>query len=191
MARTTSTDEELVAASRSGDSSALGLLYDRYFDQLYRFVYRHVNHVHDAEDLTSEVMTRMVSNLKSFERTSSFKTWLFGIARHAIADFWRTKYQLREQLVAEFAGSAAVPISEAHQGEVEELEEKLLDSQRERAQAVFEKLSDQYRTVLQLRFLEQRTVKETAEAMQTTPGNVKVLQYRALKKAAALAQQTV
>ena len=56
---------------------------------------------------------------------------------------------------------------------------------------MFEKLPEQYREVLTHRFIEQRTVAETAKATATAPGNVKVMQYRALKKAALIAKEIV
>lgn len=180
-------DDGLVRAAQAGDQTALAALYDRHLESLYRFIYRHVSHAQEAEDLTSDVMLRMVQNLSSYERTASFRTWLFGIARHAIADFWRKRYRVREELVAEFAGLGAVGAgTEAGESVIDEA---ALDRQAERAQRVFERLSEPHRTVLQHRFVEQRTLAETAAAMGTTTGNVKVLQYRALKRAAAIAKE--
>lgn len=180
-------EEGLAAAAQAGDQTALSQLYDRYLDPLYRFVFRHVNHVQDAEDLTSDIMLRMVNHLPSYRRASSFRTWLYAIARHAIADFWRTRYRMREELVAEFSGIGAVALSDNASEPMQNDDGVTAD----RARIVFEKLPDQYRDVLTHRFIEQRTVAETAKVMVTTPGNVKVLQYRALKKAASIAKETV
>lgn len=187
------TDEDLVAAAQAGNSAAQSQLYDRYFPPLYAFVYRHVDHVQDAEDLTSEVVIRMIKHLASFNRASTFKTWLFGIARNVIADFWRKRYRLPENLVAEYVGAGTVElyhqvVSETNHTDVEAL---LMDEQRVRAEKVFQALSENYRQVLQHRFIEQRTLAETAAAMNITTDNVKVLQYRALKKAAQLAKELV
>lgn len=181
-------DEELVAAAQAGDHTALSTLYDRHFTKLYRFIYRHVNHVHDAEDLASEVMLRMVTHLPSYRRQSSYSTWLYGIARHAIADFWRKHYRVREQLVAEFAGVAAdgEPVDVTPGSERDPAEHL-----RRQAADVFDRLPANYRLVLQHRFLDQQTLEQTAAAMQTTVGNVKVLQHRALKKAAEIAKHIV
>jgi len=180
-------DKGLAAAAQAGDASALSQLYNRHLVPLYRYIFRHVNHLQDAEDLTSDVMLRMVNSLPTYQRTASFRTWLYGIARHAIADFWRSRYKVREELVAEFSG-----ISMEQKGElyVEPVDESS-DPRYKQAQKVFEKLPNHYRDVLRYRFIEQRTVAETAEAMGTTPGNVKVLQYRALKKAAVIAKEVV
>jgi RNA polymerase sigma-70 factor (ECF subfamily) len=177
-------DDGLAKAAQAGDPIALSQLYDRYMDPLYRFVFRHVNHVQDAEDLTSDIMLRMVNHLPTFQRASSFRTWIYAIARHAVADFWRSRYRMREELVAEFSGVGAAVIEE---DAVEADDTAVTD----RARAVFEKLPEQYRTVLTHRFVEQRTVAETAKAMATSPGNVKVMQHRALKKAALIAKEIV
>lgn len=180
-------DDGLVAAAQKGDAIALSQLYDRYMDPLYRFVFRHVNHVQEAEDLTSDIMLRMVNHLPSFQRTSSFRTWIYAIARHTIADFWRTRYRMREDIVAEFSNVGAAALADDDL----EIAPTGHDNLAGRARAVFDKLSDQYRAVLTHRFIEQHTVAETAKAMGTTPGNVKVMQYRALKKAALIAQEIV
>ncbi len=181
-------DEELVAAAQTGDHTALSTLYDRHFTQLYRFIYRHVNHVHDAEDLASDVMLRMVTHLPSYQRQSSFTTWLYGIARHAIADFWRKHYRVREQLVADYAaiGATGEPVDVVPMTEHDPAEQL-----RRQAVDVFEQLPANYRLVLQHRFIDQQTLEQTASAMQTTVGNVKVLQHRALKKAAEIAKHIV
>jgi RNA polymerase sigma factor (sigma-70 family) len=128
-------DEGLAAAAQAGDQTALSHLYDRYMDQLYRFVFRHVNHVQDAEDLTSDIMLRMVNHLPTYRRASSFRTWLY-----AIADFWRTRYKVREELVAEFSGIGTAVM------ENNDLVHAPTDdgTTADRARAVFEKLSEQY-----------------------------------------------
>lgn len=187
------TDEELVTAAHAGNSSCLAQLYDRYFAQLYGFIFRHVDHVQDAEDLTSEVVLRMVKSLPTYTRQSTFKTWLFGIARNVVADFWRKRYRMPEDLVAEYVGAGT---AELHRDEMEgehaaDVEDTLFDEQRVHAEKVFAALPEHYRLVLSHRFMSQRTLEETAALMQTTIGNVKVLQYRALKKAAQLAKETV
>lgn len=181
-------DEELVAAAQAGDHTALSTLYDRHFTKLYRFIYRHVNHVHDAEDLASEVMLRMVTHLPSFQRQSSFTTWLYGIARHTIADFWRKHYRVREQLVAEYAaiGATGEPVDI-----IPETEHDPAEKLRHQAADVFDRLPTNYRLVLQHRFIAQDSLEQTAAAMQISVGNVKVLQHRALKKAAAIAKHIV
>jgi RNA polymerase sigma-70 factor (ECF subfamily) len=57
-----------------------------------------------------------------------------------------------------------------------------------RVQALLRRLPDHYRRVLELRFLERKTVAETASAMGITNGNARVLQYRALRRAALLGE---
>ncbi len=180
-------DKGLIAASQAGDMSALSKLYDRHVIHLYRFIYRHVNHPQDAEDLTSEVMLRMVNNLASYKERSTFKSWLYGIARNAIADLWRTRYKIREELVADFSGIGASTLEAGETGSDDGSD----DPRIAKATSVFERLSEPHRAVLTHRFIEQHTVAETAEAMKTSAGNVKVLQHRALKKAAEIAKEII
>jgi len=177
-------DEELHGAAVQGHQESLATLYDRYAEPLYRFIYRQVDHRQEAEDLTSDVMIRMMEQLETFRQTSSFKTWLYAIARHAVADFWRTRYKLQSVTDSELLERMPMAQQEKRLGQTPEDQ----DRRRTEAAKVMSQLSAQQQHVLQLRFFEQKTLNETAAAMNITVSNVKVLQHRALKKAAEISK---
>ncbi len=172
-----SNDLEILAAAQRGDQSAVRALYDRYATFVFHWVARRVDRREDAEDLTADIMLRMVEALPTAKPTATFKAWLFGIGRHVLADFWRTTYRLPEaELIPELLGAPGDEPDPQDDG-----------SLRAKAEEVIAQLPDQYRAVLEHRFFHLHTIAETATAMATSEGNVKVLQYRALKKAAELA----
>jgi RNA polymerase sigma factor (sigma-70 family) len=82
-------DEELLVLG-ARDAQAFGLLYDRYEDPLLAFFRRATGHADLAADLTAEVFAVALASLGSFRaELGSARGWLFGIARHELAQSWR------------------------------------------------------------------------------------------------------
>ena len=75
------TDDELMAAARGGDTSALETLLVRYQPQLFRFGYRMCGNAEDAGDVAQESLIAMARSLRDFRGDSSISTWLYTIAR--------------------------------------------------------------------------------------------------------------
>jgi RNA polymerase sigma-70 factor (ECF subfamily) len=158
-------------------------IYDANVVPIYRFIYARVGNRPDAEDLTAQVFTRAVEQLDTERDNPQIVSWLYRVSQNAIADYWRAFYRLplvgTEQVapgwepMAEDGGTAPEPETDAN-------------GSRARVQALLKRLPEHYARVLELRFLQRLTVAETAEKMGITHGNAKVLQYRALRKAALL-----
>ena len=109
--------------------------------------------------------------------------WLYLITRSIIADYWRAHYRLPKSsldamLEAGWEGPAEVEVIATSSG-AEERVERLLRA-----------LPEKYREVLKCRFLLRLSLKATALKMGVTEANVKVLQFRALKRAAEVEQVT-
>jgi RNA polymerase sigma-70 factor (ECF subfamily) len=143
-------------------------------EQLYRFFYREVGNREEAEDLTSEVFLRAARLLDTARHEASQRAWLRQAARTALADYWRR-----------FCRAPITPLA------AEPPAPMLDDGPTEgvwmaRLPELLAGLPENYRRVLELRFLEGCSVRETAAALGLSPGNVKVLQYRALHRAAEL-----
>jgi RNA polymerase sigma-70 factor (ECF subfamily) len=169
------TDEELVRRVGEGDEAALSALYRRYVAAIYRFVLAQVRDVQDAEDLCSETFARMLRGLEGFRGEASFKNWLYQIARNAVRNHRRASGYRR-----------LVPLSPTLKAPEEPgAVPKASDETLETVLRILQPLPPRYRRVLELRFLQGHTVEETAAAMGITVANAKVLQHRALKKAAA------
>jgi RNA polymerase sigma-70 factor (ECF subfamily) len=84
--------QELVKKAQSGDKDAFGLLYDRYMDQIYRFVYYRVGTRVDAEDITEHIFLTAFKGLINYvDRGVPFEAWLYRIARNAVIDHYRAK----------------------------------------------------------------------------------------------------
>ena len=162
-------------------------IYDRHAVGIYRFIYARVGNQPDAEDLTAQVFVRAVEQLDTDRAPGQIAAWLYRVAHNATADYWRAFYRLpvigAEQVAPgwEPADDEASPARVAADADVEA-------RARARVDALLRRLPDQYRRVLELRFLERRSVAETARVLGVTSGNARVLQYRALRRAALLGE---
>ncbi len=176
------TDDRLVQAIRLGDEAALGILYRRYVHAIFRFIMAQVRDVDDAEDLTSETFARMLHGIGQFRGEASFKNWLYQIARNAVRNHrraagYRRAAPLTTNLVLADSGDGTAADDATNQVELK----AVLD--------LLGPLPPRYRQVLELRFLAGLSIEETADRMGVTPANAKVLQHRALKKAAVIMQE--
>ncbi len=152
------------------------LFYQENLDGIYRFVYSHVRNREVAEDLTSQVFLKAVRSLDLERSAHSSSAWLFRVARTTIVDYWRAHcrraatHSLEELVVAGWEGPVdANPVRSKAADRVEDILQTLPGRDRE---------------VLTCRFLLDFSVRETALSMGVTETNVKVMQYRALRRAA-------
>ena len=84
-------ESKLIAAYLSGDEKSLEVLINGYLKPVYSFVYRRVSNAAEAEDITQEIFVKVWRNLSRFDRSKSFKSWLFTIAKNTLVDFYRKR----------------------------------------------------------------------------------------------------
>jgi RNA polymerase sigma-70 factor (ECF subfamily) len=162
---------ELVDRAVEGDSEAFGGLYDLFADDLYRYFYAHLSSYHDAEDLVSRTFMRAWRAIGRFQwRGKPFEAWLFTLARNQLIDFRRERRAnlttLDEGRPDSRPGPESLALAEASARETREALEKLTDEQRQ---------------VLVLKFFLDRDNREIAAIMGKREGTVRALQMRALQ----------
>lgn len=86
-------DALLIDAYKQGDMSGFSGIYDKYLDDIYRFVMRKVGDSEMSEDLTSQIWIKIFNNIDSYQPKSwaSFKSWIYRIANNSVIDYYRTK----------------------------------------------------------------------------------------------------
>ena len=168
----------------STDPGPFEQVYDAHVVGIYRFVYARVGNHPDAEDLTAQVFVRAVEQLDTGREPGQIAAWLYRVAHNATADYWRAFYRL-PLVGTDHVAPGWEPVDEGGRPKAEPDERAAV-----RVQALLRRLPDQYRRVLELRFLERLSVAETARAMGISNGNARVLQYRALRRAALLGDST-
>ncbi|MFA4999226.1 MAG: sigma-70 family RNA polymerase sigma factor [Parcubacteria group bacterium] len=167
-------ERKLILEAKGGEAEAFGRLYDYYLPAIYRFILLKVGQREEAEDLTHQVFLKAWQNISGFtERGFPLSSWLYRIARNLIADRYRK--------TRPFIGISEEFVSEQliFRPDTTKLDDKkdiarIMDSLRE--------LKDVERDVVIMRFVEDLSVKEVAEAINKSEGAVKLIQHRALKR---------
>ena len=185
---TSTVDQEvvdLVERAKTGDGQAFAQLYDRYVDQIFGFIFNKVRDRHLAEDLTSDVFLRALRGLPQFTwQGVDIGAWLTTIARNRVTDHFKSARarlerpadELHEE--PEFAAPPEEPENALLAGDLTATLDNAMD-----------RLSEDHREVLFLRFTQSRSVSETAVAMDRTEGAIKALQYRALRALAEIVRE--
>jgi RNA polymerase sigma factor (sigma-70 family) len=154
--------------------------YQENLGPIYRYIYSKVRNREEAEDLTSQVFLKAVRSLDLKRDPLSTRTWLFQVARTTIADYWRIRYR--------GAASSLEDLLEAGwEGPVDEEHPPVNSMAAERVRAILQALPERDQEVLTCRFLLNLSIRETAATMGLTETNIKVMQFRALTRAAELA----
>jgi RNA polymerase sigma factor (sigma-70 family) len=180
---------EAVDASSSGGPAFLRVVEGRTYEGwedvyrdnvvgIYHLVFRRVGNSPDAEDLCEEILIRALTRLRLPAPVHEVRSYLVKTARTVLAEHWRRHYSSPEAELDldRLLGAVQPPERYPEQG----------GGAAERAAKLLALLPDRFRQVLELRFLRGYSVAETAREMGVSDSNAKVLQYRALRKAAEL-----
>ncbi len=144
-------------------------MYDTYADDIFRYLLVHVHDQHLAEDLTADAFTKAWKSIDTFDFEQP-RPWLYTIARNVMNDHWRKKQPILEDTLDEQVSSE----------NVEEKVDRTLA--RERVTKAVSGLPEMMRSVVTLRFLLHYSAKRTADSLEMSEANVRVIQHRALKK---------
>ena len=158
-------DRTLIEAAQA-DPARFVDLYDRHFHRVYAYVIRRTGVRAEAEDITSDVFERALTNLSRFEwRGVPFVAWLYRIAANALAD--------RRRETARDSSEPPPDVPDAR--ESDEIERRTILFE------LVERLPDAQRQVIEMRFVEEKSIREIAAALDRSEGAVKQLQLRALQ----------
>ncbi len=164
-------DERLLIEAAQKDPARFVDLYEDNFERVYAFVSRRVHSRADVEDITAEVFHQALANIAKFEwRGAPFAAWLYRIAANAIADRWQS-----------LARESGQPIMKAPSLEFDGAE---IERTERRAQVFrnISKLPAEQRRVIEMRFAEEKSIREIASVLGKSTGAVKQLQFRAYSK---------
>ena len=164
---------------RSG-AEAVGEIYDRYHERIFRYLWARLSDKQLADDLTAEVFMRMITHLEHFRPSpglppeTAFQAWLYRIAHNLLVDHYR-KESRRQDLNLE----QVEHLAEEHSSLAATVEQNLLFAQ---VQDMLHKLSQEYQDVLILRFMVGMPLQEVANVLGKSLAAVKIAQYRGLAK---------
>lgn len=143
-------------------------MYDTYADDIFRYLFVHVRDRELAEDLTADTFMRAWRSIDSFD-FSQPRPWLYKIARNILTDHWRRK--------------KPAPLDDEQVESDLNLDEEVERSlNKQRVRGALHHLPEPMKSVVTLRFLSGYSAKQTAQSLELSETNVRVIQYRALKK---------
>ncbi len=169
MSSLTASEERLLIEAAQKDPGRFAELYEQNFHRVYAYIARRVRDRAETQDLTAHVFHQALANLHKFKwRGTPFVAWLYRIASNAIAD--QARRSSRE--LGEYAEPAT--------GNPVEIDLEDVERRARLFQAV-EKLPEDQRRVIVLRFADEKSTREIAVELGRSEGAVKQLQFRGLE----------
>lgn len=169
----------LIQKAKDKDQKAQTKLINVFWVDVFSFVMKKVRDENDADEITVNVFSKVLSKLDMFDPHFQFKTWILTIAQNSVIDFWRKKNRENED---------AVENLDEVKNQYAKSPEELLISEEEQKKIIktIESLDANYQDIIKLRFFEEKSIKEIAEELGISVANTKVRVMRAKKVLAEL-----
>ncbi len=163
----------LVEAAKKNPKD-FAILYDKYYEPIFRYIYQRVDDKETAFDATQQVFLKAMGKLDKYEyRGVPFASWLYRIAFSEVNDIFRQRKSSRTVNVDSMAVYSI--IEEIQESKIEKYHDKIVD-------ILSEELEEEELQLIEMRFFEKRPFKEIAEILDVTENAAKVRTYRILDK---------
>ena len=173
--------EDIIRAAARGDRPAFRVIYERFSDYVYGLASRILGQEQDAEEVTQDVFVQAYQRLSGFRFEASFKTWLYRITVNTAYNYYK-KNKRRYKRIAEYRRNAegARPVDHRNGGfeDYEELISRLLSA-----------LSEDQRTCIILRSIENLSYEEISEILNVNVNTVRSRVMRAREKLMSLKEE--
>ena len=165
-------DSALIARAKE-DPESFGLLYERYVDRIYNFIYYRTGNHHDTEDLTAQTFYKALKHLPRYvDRGAPFSAYLYRIAHNIVANWHRDRSRRQVVSLDETMLAALRQEEPAAVVEARDEQETVLQSVRQ--------LPEDRQQLLILKFVDRMSNAEIAQVMGRTEGAIKSLYHRTL-----------
>jgi len=165
--------EEVLVERAKGEPAAFGILYERYVDGIYSYIYHRTGNRHDAEDLTSRTFHKALANLHRYTNQGvPFPAWLYRIAHNLVANWLRDRS--RHQ---------GIPLHKlVIDGQREDAPEGIAEANEEKGalREAIARLHPDRQQLLILKFAEGLSNARIGQIMGRSQGAIKSLYYRTL-----------
>lgn len=162
-----STDEELIDLINGGDYDAFETLYYRYRDWVYDLAWRCTRRDDLAMDVGQETFIYLLSKFPGFELTAAMKTFLYPVVKHTAINFCRLsrRFTSSDEILDQMVAPPAVESGDGREGLAE----------------VIGGLGAESREIVLMRFVDEMSLGEIAEALDIELSTVKSRLYRAME----------
>jgi RNA polymerase sigma-70 factor, ECF subfamily len=165
---------DLVRKTQVGDEVAFALLYDEFAQRIYAFIRIKVITQEQAEDIMQDVFLKAWTGCKTLNLNNlNFSAWLYKVAANTVNDYYRKKY--REPLTNPLEDGAEIAGIDSPENNTSDKIQKHV------VEETLDKLPLHYKEVIELRFMQDFSVIETARIMGRNAVTVRVWQHRAIK----------
>ena len=166
-------DEDAILLAAKGDSEAFGVLYERYVNRIYNYIFYRTGNPFDAEDLTARVFNRAINHIGQYRDMGvPFSAWLYRIAHNLVANWHRDRSRKQEIPLEDLPVAAA---------KMDRPEATLMRSQEQDALLrLIRQLPAERQNLLILKFVENLSNAEIGQIMGRSEGAVKSLYHRTL-----------
>ena len=159
-------EDALPIAESKNNAAAFSVLYDRYFQSVYRYLYYRVGNAPEAEDLTSQTFLSALEALPRYQHRGNFAAWLFRIARGKIIDYVRRQ---RKQL----------PLKETYLAETNDLLTQVANTDEiAQLSALINRLDEHEQELIRLRYTAGLPFAQIAAILGSNENTVKKSLYR-------------
>lgn len=177
-------EKELISLARK-NPEAFGVIFDRYYDNIFGYILRRVGNTQITQDIVSETFFKALNKLWQFRwRNISISSWLYRIATNEMNQHFRKQknnpYSLNALLEEkEFEIEDKVNILE----EAIEQERELIKAENwKKVRKQIEEMPEKYQEVLTLRYFENKKINEIADILNKKEGTIKSLLSRAISR---------
>lgn len=175
-----SREKEIIKEAQR-DPEAFGLLYDEYYQPIFRYILRRTANLELAEDLTSQTFFKALKKMGRFRwQNLPFSAWLYRIATNEINDFYR-----REKRFIRVNLDRIPELSSEDEADKEfKIAEEELKNKEDflKVHQSISKLQPIYQTVISLRFFEKKKISEISQILGKPEGTVKSQIHRAIEE---------
>ena len=172
-ALSTAQEEAALVERAKADPAAFGILYERYIDRVYAYIYHRVGNAQDTEDLTARTFYRALDKLHTYEdRGLPFSAWLFRIAHNLVANWHRDRGRRRFLSLDKLWSHSKEGDTPEEQVEREENHAALWDA--------IDRLPEERRNLLLYKFGSRLSNLEIGELLQKSESAIKSLYFRTL-----------
>ena len=166
-------EEWVIIEAAQKNPAAFRPLYDKYFEQIFRFIFRRTASKDLSADICSQVFLKAMQKIGGYQyKGVPFSAWLYRIASNEVAQYYRDEKKNRVVSIE------STQLSDL----IEEIEEKENENLRKAMIDAIDTLKPNDLQLIELRFFEQRPFKEIAEIVGITESNAKVKTYRILER---------
>lgn len=172
----------LILKARGKDQKAQTRLINLFWVDVFSFILKKVGDKNDADEITVNVFSKVLSKLDLYDPAFQFKTWILTIAQNTVIDYWRKKSRGNEEVTDD--------LQEVKNHFAQSPEELMISAEEQKKiLKIIESMDANYQEIIRLRFFEEKSIKEISEELTLSISNTKVRIMRAKKVLAELLKE--